>query len=197
MKNPAILIVVILLAGFLSCPSISVFACGGDGNQAEPQGTGIKSNSLPNTASSGVNTDPDYEKFINELEIKKYRWKLEYYERLESAGDTGFGAINLGVTGYSIYCWKVGQIAIFLPVSIVWQVSKYSSRMGYGLYTGRMETVYKLNKKTWKGRQINKNVKAAINHMANSYRNIRSEMAQQSSNSNSSPFEPQPVAPVE
>lgn len=161
MKSPACLIIMIIAVGLLFFGDTVVFACGGDGNQsqAEPQRTGIKSNGLPNAASSGITFDRDREYVsMNQYptrRINENRAWLKFFYTFETFLDIGTFTANTGVLGYTIYCWKVGKTAIVFPVSMVWQVFKLGPRAIYGGTTGNMNTVKKLNEKTWTGRRAN------------------------------------------
>jgi len=159
MKIKRYLIVLFLAAGLLTCTATIILACGGDGNQSEPQGTGIKSNGSYNSASSGVTFDRDQEYvFMNwytNNRIEEDRMWLVFFQRTEKTVDVATFTANVSILSYSAYCWKIGKAGIFFPISMVWQVSKLSSRALYGATTGNMNTVKKLNEQSWTGRRAN------------------------------------------
>lgn len=160
MKNSAHLIVMILAIGFLALTSSTALACEGDGGgdkiQAETQGTGIKSNGSSSSASSGVVFNPANIKIKRKWEtinkINKNRHLLGYFERVESIGNISTATAQYGILAFS---YKYVNKVLFFPFAVFWNVPKHSSRIAYGLYTGKLNTVYSVNKKSLSGQIVN------------------------------------------
>ena len=77
-------------------------------------------------------------------------------EWTESLGNVGTGTTQLGIYGYAVYCWYVGGTVVLIPVSICWQGPKHTTRTLYGLYTGKLDTVYDVNSRSFSGRIVNR-----------------------------------------
>ena len=165
MRN--ILITTLTLLVFLVPPTQTIYAYGGGGGSDSATGDSTSSSSVNmsftgdhNSASTGVASHTSnvtvvrhqHSQTVNN-EIKST--PLTVFQWVETIGDVTTGGAQAGVYGYAVYCWYVGKTVVLVPVALAWHVPKHTTRTIYGITTGNLDTVHKVNNKTWVGRIVN------------------------------------------
>lgn len=162
-------IISVLLVACLVLTGCPVFACSGGSSGGNSGGSseGGGSNYSPtsdNSRTAGVKSNgPAYvdiktpaqltQKWNNIKKMNEAQRYLNHFQRFESKWDFRTFA---GQWGIVYFTYQYGVKVVFVPLAAVWQVSKHTSRTTWGLYTGKLDTVYEVNKNSWVGRQVNR-----------------------------------------
>jgi len=170
MRNQVYQICMVLIVGFLLVCS-PVWACsggnsggndgsndGGGGNESlletgSQQTTGIKSHGPVQGAYGIVMTPAQIKKkylYINRM--NRARNALRYFQTVEKIGDYTTFTTQYGLWAFS---YKYVNKVIFWPVAAVWQVGKHSGRTAWGVYTGKLDSVYEANESSYPGQFVN------------------------------------------